>query len=173
MRNCIALILAVTVASTAHAQVSSSGPPVCADGLPCATQSSVPTKGAVVPPGATPGGSIGIQNSFTPIDATQPGLTRSAKTTTDGSCNFAVTWTVPLVSSTPVAFAYPTIPSGATQPSSCNTTAITSAGVTGKCFTAQTTLLNLSIVTTGLTLNSQGGTCSGMSVSVFAREPTN
>lgn len=54
------------------------------------------------------------------------------------------------------------------QPVTCNVITRTTTTAAGKCWTAQTTLLNLSIITAGLTLSPYGASLAGIPVQVIA-----
>ena len=132
----------------------------------------VPTPISTVPPAATVAGNAGSTHTYAPADATPPSLTRSARVTTAADGTFAVTWAMPLISATPVAPNPAPINTGS-QPVQCNYSSVTSSGLAGRCWVGQTTALTAAIVTAGLTINPNSTSgVAGISVSVFAREPT-
>ena len=132
--------------------------------------SSMPQPSAAVPPAPAPTGAPGTGNTFTPANAIPPSLTRSTTATTASDGTFSVTWAVPLVSAKPVVNLMPL--NTGSQPAICNPTAVSSTGLTGKCWSTQTTALTLALVTSGVTVNPTANTAAGMQVFVFSREPT-
>ena len=130
----------------------------------------VPTPIGSIPPAATVAGNIGTSHAFVPADATQPSLTRSARTMTASDGTFSVMWQTPLNSATPVTPNPAPINTG-TQPITCNVTSATASTETGKCWTSQTVGVTLAAITAGLSIGPTQA-AAGITVSVFAREPT-
>ena len=131
----------------------------------------IPQPLGTVPPAPTPGGLAGSGLTYVPGNAATLTLCRRTSVTTDGTGGFTVTWAVNLVSSTPWGGAEP-IWNATTMPPICWIKTISASGMTGQCTTTQTTALNLSIVTAGLTLNPFGGGAAALAVKVHACEPT-
>lgn len=129
---------------------SLNGPPVPAD--------TVPMVEAV-------GGAVGSQQTYRRGDSVQPRITRASVVTTDGSGNWSVSWASPVPGSQAVTALLPI--NAGTQPASCNVTTSTVNGASGKCWVAQSTLLNLGIITAGLTLT-PFNPASGLQVQVVA-----
>lgn len=140
-------------ASPAIAQISSVSSPAA----PPAPASTIPQSELV-------SGSVGTSTDYMRADARLPRITRVAIVTTDGSGNWSVTWSSALAA-TPVVLAIPV--SSGTQPVMCVVATASTTTATGKCWVGQTTVLNLSIVTAGLTLNPNANAAS-MSVQVLA-----
>ena len=161
MRAFVALIAAcswLVSGSVAQAQLVSSliGPPVPAD---------------TVPPSETVAGAPGAQLTYRRGDAVQPRITRAANCTLDATGSCSITWTTAL-SANPTIVTTPINPP-ASQAIMCNTTATpTTTAVAIKCWTIQTTLLSLAIVTTGLTLAPAATAPAGTVVQVIAIPPT-
>ncbi len=132
------------------------------------TSGVVPTPGMSVPNTELIGGSSGSRmNSFAMADQQHPRITRAVVVQTDGAGNWTASWqalsAVPIVDVTPI--------STANQPVICNVTGRTTTGATGRCFIGQTTLLNLSIITSGLTLNGFGTPAAATDIQVLAIPP--
>ncbi len=145
------------LAAGAFAQVSSSSQ---AGSMPL---SDIP------PSSETVNGVIGTSNMAMRADARVPRITRATTVVTDSTGSFSGTWSSPLpanptISLTPVA-------TGASI--DCQLTAMpTITTFQGRCYSAQTTTLNLGIVTAGLSLNPVTTTPAGVSVQVIALPPT-
>lgn len=95
-----------------------------------------------------------------------------ANASTDSGGAWAVTWGTSFTSASPIVHAVPVSSPGATQPMTCNVTARSASSASGKCFNGNTTVLNLSIVTTGLTLTPNTASGAGVAVMVSGKEPT-
>lgn len=139
-----------------------------------AAQAAVPPVCISVPTIDTLSGTVGTSTPCTPpANNTRPTSVQAANTTLNADCSWAVTFARAFTSSTPIIYASVVLPSGATQPVPCFATVRSSTTNSGKCFPGQTTLLNLSIVTSGLSLNAFGSICTaGTAVMVVGREPT-
>lgn len=131
---------------------------------------TVPQPGSTIPTEIV-GGTAGVATAtFMRSDAKPSRITRSVVVTTDGSGNFSVTWSTAL-SSAPVVDL--TWVNSAAMPITCElTTDPTTTTVAGRCKQSQSTALNLSIITAGLTLNPFNAGASGVKVHVIAIPPT-
>lgn len=148
--SCVALV--VWFASHAHAQTMQAPP--------------VPLSSSL-PPSEAVGGAVGTAGVAMRADAQIPRITRAAVAVTDASGNWTTTWATPLAS-TPLVLPIPIMSGGATQPINCAPVTISATAASGKCWTGQTALLNLSIITAGLTLNPNATAPAGISVQIFA-----
>lgn len=130
---------------------------------------NVPQPAAVIPSSEMVGGSVGASTDYMRADARLPRITRAVTVTTDSGGTFSGTW------STPFAVA-PTIvmtPIAASTSIDCQLTAPpTASGFQGRCWSAQTTLLNLSIITAGISLNPVTNTAAGVQIQVIGIPPT-
>lgn len=125
--------------------------------------------GDFVPPGETVAGSIGSANMAMRADARPPRLTRATTVTTASGGTFSGTWDAPLVGTPTIVLT----PIAANASIDCQlTSAPTSTTFAGRCWTAQTTSLNLTLITAGLTLNPMTNTAAGVQVQVIAIPPT-
>ena len=113
-----------------------------------ALASTIPTPGAAAPPAETVGGTPGsTATQFAMANHTHPRITRSTVVTTDASGNFVVAWQTALSAAPTIDLTWVNL---GTQPITCELTADpTTTAVQGRCKTAQTTTLSLSIVTAG------------------------
>jgi len=101
-----------------------------------------------------------------------PVLIQAANVVTDASGNWRVDWANNFSSATPFVTARSVVPSG-NNPVSCDVATRGNNFVTGWCRISQPTLLNLSIITTGLTLNPfPNAPATGTVVMVAARDTT-
>lgn len=148
----VAVLPSLQARSSAQMTVSSlTGPPIPAD---------------FVPPSEAIGGAIGVDTAmYARSDHTHPRITRVAVVSTDASGNWAVTWSTPLAA-TPAVF--PIAVNAGSLPVTCNVTARSTTAASGKCWGAQSALLNLSIITAGLTLTPDVAVGAGVSVQVVA-----
>jgi len=106
-------------------------------------------------------------------DSTRPTAVQAINTTVASNCSWSVTFSRVMTTNTPIVEAQLLLPSGSTLPIPCQALSRSSTGASGLCFPAQTTTLNLSIITAGLSLSPFGTTCtSGTPVMVLAREAT-
>lgn len=122
---------------------------------------------STVPPTETVGGAAGSATTIRRGDAVQPRITRATNCTLDATGSCSITWATAL-SSAPTIVTTPINPP-ASQAIMCNTTATpTTTAVSIKCWTIQTTLLSLAIVTTGLTLAPAATAPAGTVVQVIA-----
>lgn len=140
-------------------------PPNNVDMSVYAKLADMPQPAAVSPQAEIVGGALGSSSTYMRSDAKIPRISRSAVVVTDGSGNWTVTWSTAL----PGASVVLPIPiNSGVQPATCNVVTSTVSGASGRCWQAQSTLLNLSIITAGLTLNAQGGNAGSMSVQLIA-----
>ena len=148
-------------------------PPGVTQSQLAAVAAAIPQPATGIPLGPTPTGqaSTAATKTFVPGDAMQPSLTRSARVTTAADGTFSITWATPLSSATPVT-PNPAPINTSTQPITCNVTSANATTETGKCWTTQSTLLTLANITANVTLNPATQAAGGITVSVFAREPT-
>jgi hypothetical protein len=125
-----------------------------------------PLPASAIPATEAIGGAIGSEwDHYATANHQHPRITRAAIVTTDASGNWSVTWATALLS-VPAVITLP-VNSGS-QPVICNVLTRTTTSATGKCWNGQTTLLSLSIVTTGLTLNAFTNPAAGTSIQVVA-----
>lgn len=121
--------------------------------------STVPPTEAVTP-------AAGTAPTIRRGDAVAPRITRSTTVVTQSGGTFSGTWATPLANPNPVVTLTPIAANASID---CQLTAApTTTGFQGRCWTAQTTTLNLSIITAGLTLNPMVNTAAGISVQVLA-----
>lgn len=119
----------------------------------------------VPPPSEVLGGSAGNMDTASRANHTHPRITRAMTVTTASDGTFSGTWSVPLAAAPNISL----VPIAPNTSIDCQLTAAPTASTfQGRCFSAQTTLLNLSIVTAGLTLNPVTNTGAGVSVQVIA-----
>lgn len=131
---------------------------------------AMPLPSTAAPPAETPGGALGSSMRYRRADDVQPRITRATTVTTAADGTFSGTWAMAL-SAAPTIIMTPI--NAGSQPIQCNlTSAPTTTTFAGKCWTAQTTLLNLSIITAGLTLAPATASSAGVSVQVIAIPPT-
>jgi hypothetical protein len=156
------LLLALLPAPVA-AQVSY--PPSSVDTSNLATKPDVAAVQAAIPPVCstapakdTLNGSVGSAAPCTPApDNTRPTAVQRANTSLAADCTWSVAFSRAFTSSTPIVHAS-IILAAATMPMPCIVLARSTTAANGKCFPAQTSLLNLSIITAGLTLAPFGTT---------------
>lgn len=166
------LIAALLLAGPAGAQVSYPTPaPVDMSGLATTSQlnavdAKIPTPANTAPSSEALSATAGAMTArYALEDHVHPRITRAATTTTDASGNWSVTWSTALAA-TPVVLPIPV--NAGSQPVICNVTTRTTTTAAGKCSTGQTTVLSLSIVTSGLTVNAFSNTASGVTIQVLA-----
>lgn len=129
-----------------------------------------PQPSSTVPNPEGVGGAVGSSVEFMRADATLPRITRSTTVLTDASGNWSVTWSMAMMA-TPTVF--PIAVNSGAQPISCNVATRTTTGATGRCWTASSgSLLNLSIITAGLTVLPYGNSAAGVQVQVIAIPPS-
>lgn len=142
--------------ASAQAYVSSLNPPCMPADIAPATE--------------TVGGAAGSSPECVRSDARAPRLTRAATVVTTTGGVFSGTWETPLAASDPTIVLTPIAASASVD---CQLTAVpTATTFQGRCWTAQPTLLNLSIITTGLTLNPVVTSAAGITVQVIALPKT-
>lgn len=101
-----------------------------------------------------------------------PILVQALNTTSDASGNFSLTWNTAFQSSTPFITARAVVPV-AGNPVNCEVQTRSNNTVTGWCRQSSPALLNLSIITTGLTLNPFANLpATGTAVMVIGRDTT-
>ena len=143
---------------------------------PGATQADItaalPPICAAVPPKDSLTGDIGIQPQCTPrVDRTAIVDVQTGNTTLAANCQFSFAFARAFTSSQP--FVYAAVVDGTNAQMPCKIQSRSTTTVSGVCNAAQNTVLNLSIVTTGLTLLPFGTTCTaGTPVMVVGKEPT-
>lgn len=127
---------------------------------------TIPVAAGSLPPMETSTtGAVGTAGTYRPATALAPRITRAAIVTTIAGGTGSVTWadalpSAPVVMLTPVS---------ASSSIDCQlTSAPTTTTVAFRCFTAQTTVLNLGIITAGLTLNPVTNSAAGLQVHVLA-----
>lgn len=129
----------------------------------------IPQPASAIPPMEAVGGTIGTAGTYRPADATNPRITRATLVSTAAGGTFSGTWsmalpTAPVIVLTPIA---------AAASIDCQLTAApTTTTFQGRCWTAQSTVLNLGIITAGLTLNPVANSAAGIQVRVLAIPPT-
>lgn len=129
-----------------------------------------PMPADAVPPSETVAGQIGAMDRYAREDHTHPRITRSTTVLTDASGNWSVTWSSAMMA-TPTVF--PLAVNAGAQPITCNVATRTTTGATGRCWTASSgSLLNLSIITAGLTVLPYGNSAAGVQVQVIAIPPS-
>jgi hypothetical protein len=176
----IALASPRAIANVAHAQ---SGCTI--NGQPCATGvtsfngqtgavvATIPTPASTIPNMGPLNGSTGTAATYVPSDSHIPLPSQYINTTVAANCTWSVTFARTMTTSSPIVIAQLLLPSGATLPIPCQALARSATGASGLCFPAQTTTLNLSIITAGLNLSPFGTTCTaGTPVMVAASENT-
>lgn len=156
-------ILAVAIflaAGGAHAQALISG------------TAPAPLPSNIIPSSEAIGGAIGSDVvMYATANHQHPRITRATTCTLDSNGACTITWASALSSAPTIAYA--PINTTAVAPVVCNLTAVpTTTTVSLKCWTSQTTLLSLSIVTTGLTLNPFAQAVAGTQIQIIALPPT-
>lgn len=159
----LALLFAPVAAS---AQSVENPAPTIAD-----IQAMLPQPASAVPPAETVAGSAGAGLTYRRGDAVQPRITRSTTCTLDGTASCSVTWTTAMSGGTPTISITPI--NAGSNPIACNlTSAPTTTTVAIKCWISQTTLLNLSLITAGLTLQPFQNALAGTQVQIIALPST-
>ena len=125
-----------------------------------------PAPATAIPPSETVPGAIGTDvTKYATADHIHPRISRMNVVSTDSSGSWSITWST-VMASTPGVFVIP-INSG-DMPVTCNVVTRSTTGASGKCWNGQTTLLNLSIVTAGLTVTPDVSVGAGVQVQVIA-----
>ncbi len=131
-----------------------------------------------IPGSETVAGAAGVGSTVRRGDAIQPRITRTASCTivfasSIGSCD--ATWDgSPFAAGTTIRLAGAPAITTATQgvageqPTTCKAYGITITGISFRCWTSQTTVLNLAGITAGLTLAPVTGAASGIVVQITA-----
>lgn len=128
--------------------------------------SAIPQPAAVAPGAEATVAAVGSGLTYARADHVHPRITRATIVTTASDGSFSGTWSLAL---TGAAVVIPVPISSSSVPPNCWITATpTTTTFQGQCTVAQSTLLNLSIVTTGLTLKSYAASPGGLSVEVLA-----
>lgn len=145
-------------------------PPADVSGL--AAKTDIPPVCATAPSGDTLNGTVGNAPACTPpANSTRPTAVQAGNTTLAANCSFSITFSRSFTSSSPFVYAAVVDSSGSQMPCKIQTRSAT--GATGICNAAQSTLLSLSIVTTGLSVLPFSATCTaGTAVMFVGREPT-
>lgn len=127
--------------------------------------------GDTIPPSETTSGQIGGQANYARSDHIHPRITRATTCVLDATGSCTITWATPLPSA-PTIGTTPINPTAA-QAIMCNTTATpTATSVSIKCWTIQTTLLSLAIITAGLNLVPATTAPAGTNIQVIALQPS-
>lgn len=128
-----------------------------------------PQAASSIPSSEMVGGQVGASTDYMRSDARLPRITRAMTVTTDATGSFSGTWTTAMPSAPTISLT----PISASTSIDCQLTSLpTTTTFAGRCYSAQTTTLNLSIVTVGLSLNPVTTTPAGVSVQVIALPPT-
>lgn len=137
-----------------------------------AAQAAIPPVCTTTPAGDTLNGTVGNSTACTPpANNTRPTAVQSGNTTLAADCTFSITFARSFTSSTP--FIYAAVVDNTNTQMPCKIKTRSSSGGTGVCAQAQSTVLSLSIVTSGITLLPFGSTCTaGTPVMFVGREPT-
>lgn len=147
---------------------------------PLATNTALTAMGATIPAACTTApfmdslnGVVGTSTPCSPHpDNSGPTAVQAANAALDAACNWAVTFARSTTSSSPVVHAN-VVQASPTMPIPCIVSSRSTTAAAGKCFPAQTTTLNLSIITAGLNLAPFGSTCTaGMPVMIVVRDPS-
>lgn len=168
------LALLFTIFTTAEAHASLDAPPPNVTALTeavAAIQATMPQPASVAPAAESLASSIGVStNHFALADHQHPRLTRATVATTVVGGTFSVTWADPF--SAPPGVILTPVGAGSAMVDCQLTADPTTTAVAGKCFTSQGTVLNLGIITAGLTLNPAVAVAAGVKVHVVALPPT-
>lgn len=156
----VAFIVAGTLIGTRAQSISS---------VPGVTQQQLldlmPQPADTVPPVDVYGGALGAQiNKYVRADAARPRITRSMLVTLDAAGTANASWSAQPLAAGAVVTLTP-IYSGSGIPKCWATAAASTTGVPIKCTIESGAVINLSIVTSGLTLNTPA---NGMQVNVVA-----
>lgn len=174
MRLALTLVLGLGMLTSANAQWGG-GSGVTPDQMNsalAAVTASIPQPTVIVPAQPLGTGSTGTAGFYTPPDASPRLVFQGTNVVTDSSGNWTVSWATSYVSSSPLVLAKAVV-SSTFNTITCEVSARSSSTASGWCRQATPTLLNLSIVTTGLTLNPFANLpATGTAVMVFSREPT-
>lgn len=130
---------------------------------------TVPDPASSTPVPEVVGGAVGSAVTYMRSDAVIPRISRATTVTTTTGGVFSGTWATALAA-TPNIVLVP-VYTGVGNATCFLTAAPTTTTFAGKCTTDQSALLNLSIVTAGLTIGPIASP-TGMSVQVFAIPPT-
>lgn len=161
-------ILAALLISAAPwaAQAQLVNPGMTLDGV----LSVMPQPNTAVPQAEAVGGAVGSALTYLRSDVKTPRITRAATVTTIAGGTFSGTWATAL-SAAPNIVLTPIATGGVAV--TCELTAMpTTTAFAGRCWTSQSTLLSLSIVTAGLTVAPNAASAAGISVQVLAIPPT-
>lgn len=132
----------------------------------------IPTPANAITPMGTLSGALGTSNRYVPQDAVPLTPVQAENDVLATNCTFSHTFSRPFASASPIV-SVRVVASGLTQPFPCEVFTRTTTSVTGKCFQGQTTTLNLSIVTAGLSLAPfQATTCTALPLMFIGRDPT-
>lgn len=169
MRRVLALLIWLPLAAQAQTVTQPAATPAAMS----AVAATIPQPAATIPSGGVNGGTSGSAATYPRSDAAPKITVQGANTTVGTNCAWSVTFTQAFISSTPIVSAHPVMTAGAAQPMTCIVTSRSTTAQSGTCYQAQTTLLSLSIVTSGLTvLPFQASACTALPLMVIAREPT-
>lgn len=170
----IAVCLATLVyLSPLRAQIGNSPPTDLSAQIAAAVSGALPSD-CPAPSADTLSGSAGTSTHCLPHpDATRPTAVQAANTTLNADCTWSVTFSRAFSNTTPIIHAIPVLSAGATQPMPCFISSRSTTTQSGKCYPGKATLLNLSLITSGLTLSPFDTTCTaGTPLMIVGREAT-
>lgn len=172
-----ALAIALIVGTPAIAQLVNPAVPIDTSAFATkdditGVQSTIAPACATAPANGTLAGAVGTAPICTPhADANAQTPVQAGNTTLAANCTWSISFARSFVSSVPLVWASVIDSSGTQMP--CKVQTRSSTAATGICAPAQATVLNLSIVTSGLSLSPFASTCTaGLAVMVGGREPT-
>lgn len=158
------------LAAPAQAQLAIVAPRV--DLSTMARKSDLPSPSDTVGGAEAVGGAVGVATTYKRGDWVPPRISRTGSCVLSASGTCTLTWSTAFAAGVvPVMLGEPVvINSAAAQPIDCDvTSAPTIAGVAIKCWAAQSTLLNLTLITAGLTLAPfQTSSLNGLTVTAAA-----
>ncbi len=171
------LAFVALVAMPAQAQIVSPiefGAPVDTSSLATKAEVSavaamVPLRANALPPAEAVGGIVGTSPRYRGMDDAAPRITRATTVSTIAGGTFSGTWTTPMSGPPTIVMT----PIAASASIDCQlTSAPTATTFAGRCWTSQSTVLNLGIITAGLTLLPTTPTAAGVSIQIIAIPPT-
>lgn len=149
--------------------VNTSVRPVDAQDVGVSGVAAPPLPSADAPPSEVLTAVRGASDRYAREDHGHARMTRSMVVTTGSGGTFSGTWSSPLAQAPVIVMT----PVSASTSIDCQLTAApTVNGFAGRCWSAQTTTLNLSIITAGLNLNPVASTASGVQIHVVALPPS-
>lgn len=169
MRRVILIAALWAVPCLAAAQVSSLAAPMDVEAVTAAIAAAVPQPADTLPPTEAVTPTAGAAPTYRRSDAVPVRITRATTVTTTTGGTFSGTWSTPLSAAPAIVMT----PIAANASIDCQLTAApTTTAFQGRCWTSQTTLLNLSLVTSGLTVSPTVNTAAGIQVQIVAIPPT-